>query len=88
VALSQLSRPLKGDKNWRPALSDLRDSGSIEQDADGVIFVNATDAAWQEAKDKQCPMEGDLDVAKQRDGPIGRIPVLFDGKYMRITEVA
>lgn len=88
VALSQLSRPPKAAPEWKPGLQDLRDSGSIEQDADGVIFVHATDRAWNDARQAQGPMVGEIDVAKQRDGPLMAIPALFDGKYMRITEAA
>jgi replicative DNA helicase len=70
VALSQLSR--EGDKQGRsPRLSDLRDSGALEQDADVVIFLHQTP---EQAQIKQVT----LDVAKQRNGPTGQMQVYFD----------
>ncbi len=86
IALSQLSRPPKADTNWRPSLTDLRDSGEIEQAADGVIFTYASDKEKKEAKAEKRPTEIALIVAKQRNGPIGDIPMRFDGRFMRIWE--
>ena len=67
LCLSQLSRPGKGMENRRPQLSDLRESGAIEQDADVVIFIH---------RDENRKYE--LIISKQRNGPIGEVPVTFE----------
>lgn len=76
LVLSQLSRPIKGAEDKRPVLSDLRESGAIEQDADVVIFIHR-----QFPKDDNEPPEYELVLAKQRNGPIGNIPVVFRREY-------
>lgn len=86
VALSQLSRPPKENASWKPSLTDLRDSGEIEQAADGVIFTHASDKEKREAKAEKRPTQITINVAKQRNGPTGEIPMLFDGRFMRIWE--
>jgi len=82
LVLSQLSRASEtrpGDH--RPQLSDLRDSGSIEQDADLVAFIYREELY----KPKQEDLKGlaDLIVAKQRNGPIGTVPLRFLGQFTR-----
>jgi len=79
IVLSQLSRAVDKRDSSRPILSDLRESGSIEQDADVVMFLYRPDA---ERKD-----EIDLSVAKQRNGPTGRVRLLFLSEYTRFVEV-
>jgi len=74
IVLSQLSRPPKGSESRRPVLSDLRESGAIEQDADTVILIHREDAKSEGEKPRY-----ELIVAKQRNGPIGIIPVIFQG---------
>jgi replicative DNA helicase len=78
IAVSQLSRAVDGRAEKRPVLSDLRDSGSIEQDADIVIL------GWREKDDGIVAW----DVAKHRNGPIGVIHLLFQGDYVRFVNMA
>ncbi len=83
VGISQLSRELKERKNKRPILSDLKDSGSLEQDADGVIFLYR-----DEYFDKNTPKPGiiECNVAKHRDGPTGNFDLIYRGKICKIQE--
>jgi len=76
VLLSQLNRDCENEKDKRPRLSNLRDSGGIEQDADDVIFVYRDDY-YHAASDE--PGVAELIVAKQRNGPTGPVRVHFDG---------
>lgn len=80
IALSQLSRE-SSKENRRPQLSDLRDSGSIEQDADVVLFPWAPHAS----PGVQMPSSVDYEliIAKQRNGPIGWVPLVFERRYAR-----
>lgn len=102
IALSQLSRALESRDDKRPQLSDLRESGSIEQDADVVMFV-FREAYYLELKE---PKEGteerakwtqemeaignraDIIMAKQRHGMTGNIPMYFDRKHTRFSDMA
>jgi replicative DNA helicase len=80
VALSQLGREIeKSEKRSRPVLADIRESGSIEQDADVVIFIHRNKEKQEEGKteDKSAGLETELILAKQRNGPIGTVKVLF-----------
>ena len=79
VVLSQLSRPVKGQDEKRPVLSDLRESGAIEQDADVVVFIHR-ESAGQSGED-QPRYTYELVVAKQRNGPTDNIPVVFRREY-------
>lgn len=74
VALSQLSRAIEQRQGRRPQLSDLRESGSIEQDADVVMFIDREET-WNPDTDKKGM--GDLIVAKQRNGPTGSVQLAF-----------
>jgi replicative DNA helicase len=82
VALSQLSRqPTRRGQNAKPVLSDLRESGAIEQDADLVMFIHRPDIT---KKDIESPEEKvNLIIEKQRNGPTGPIDLAFSRKYAR-----
>ncbi len=89
VAMSQLRRPTERTKDHRPGLSELRDSGSIEQDADVVIFLHreAYNAASEggEVTEDMDQNAAELIVAKNRHGSTDSIPVHWQGEYMRFT---
>ena len=85
IALSQLNRgpEQRGDK--RPMMSDLRESGSLEQDADMVILLHRDDVY-----EKESPRAGEADiiVGKHRNGPTATITVAFQGHYSRFVDMA
>ena len=83
IVLSQLSRAVEQRPNKRPMLSDLRESGSIEQDADIVIFLYR-DEYYNPDTDK--PGECEVIVAKHRSGPTGTVDVTWLGKYTRFAD--
>lgn len=87
VVLSQLSRALETRDNRRPQLSDLRETGDIEQDADVVILLDKS-ATPEEARRIDRPDEGvvELIIAKQRNGETGTVPLRFDGCTTRFVE--
>jgi replicative DNA helicase len=85
ILLSQLNRGLEQRSNKRPVLSDLRDSGAIEQDADVVVFIYRDEVYNQESPDKGT---AELIVSKQRLGPIGTRKVAFQGQYSRFDDLA
>jgi replicative DNA helicase len=84
IALSQLSRTLESRADKRPMLADLRESGSLEQDADVVLLLHQ-EAMGQ--KDHPRAGEADIIVAKQRNGPTGKVPVLFHGQYSKFVNL-
>lgn len=86
VALSQLSRAIKGASETEPQLSDLKDSGSIENDANGVVFLHTTEKERAEARAEQRAMHMQAIVAKQRNGSEGRVSMTFNGYFMTINE--
>lgn len=77
LALAQLSRAVEARQNKRPQLSDLRESGALENDADVVLFIYREDL-YQEARDLETKNAADLIIAKQRNGPIGEVRLRFD----------
>lgn len=103
VALSQLSRQVENREDKRPQLSDLRESGSIEQDADVVMFVFREEyyaerekpsedrldemAAWQERMER-LHGKAEVIIGKQRHGPIGSVELSFEGQFTRFGNLA
>jgi len=84
VGISQLSRaPEKGRKEPRPILSDLRESGAIEQDADVVIFIYRPEVYIKADEAEKAKMKGlaEVDVAKQRNGPTDTAQLVFFDRY-------
>jgi replicative DNA helicase len=85
IAISQLNRGPEQRTDKRPMLADLRESGSLEQDADMVILLHREDAYERES-----PRAGEADfiVAKHRNGPTSTITVAFQGHYSRFVDMA
>jgi replicative DNA helicase len=90
VALSQLSRAPEERPGHRPQLSDLRESGSIEQDADVVIFIFRQDVYRHadEGEDGEPSGRTELIIGKQRNGPTGNVPVVFLKPFARFENAA
>ena len=85
IAISQLNRGPEQRTDKRPMLSDLRESGSIEQDSDVVILLHREDAYERESPRAG---EADLIVAKHRNGPTATVTVAFQGHYSRFVDMA
>ena len=88
IALSQLARGSEKRTEHRPVLSDLRDSGSIEQDADIVLFLYRENYYQNDAdapKEDEDMNSGECIVAKNRHGEIKTVPLHWQGEFMRFT---
>lgn len=88
IALSQLNRMSVSRSDHRPQLSDLRDSGCIEQDADVVLLLHREELCLTDPSAReQVSGQAELIVAKNRHGPTGTIQLRFDGRYFKFTDV-
>lgn len=88
IALSQLSRAVEQRAGKRPQLSDLRESGAIEQDADVVMFLDRnTNPSAEEEEGRPAKGVADLIVAKHRNGPLGNIPLVFMDRFTKFVDM-
>jgi replicative DNA helicase len=86
IALSQLSRAVEQRPDKKPQLSDLRESGNLEQDSDLVMFIYRDD--YYEEENSERPGEADLIIAKHRNGAVGRVTLTFHKEYPKFMNYA
>jgi len=84
LALAQLSRTVESRQSKVPQLSDLRESGSIEQDADVVMFIYRDDVYNPESERKNI---ADIIIAKHRNGPVGEVSLYFQASQTRFRDL-
>jgi replicative DNA helicase len=86
LAISQLNRSPEAREGHRPRMSDLRESGSIEQDADVVLLLHRED--YYKPDDPSLKGLAEIIVAKQRNGPVGKVKLQFSGNYLRFSSLS
>jgi len=84
MALAQLNRELEKRGNKRPMMSDLRDSGALEQDADVILFIYRDEVYHADSPNKGI---ADILIAKQRNGPVGKIELMFSAEHTRFENI-
>ena len=85
IALSQLNRSVERERR-KPNMSDLRESGAIEQDADVILFLYRDDKGKGEKEERKETEVVNVDIAKQRNGPTGGLQLTFLTKYTRFMD--
>ena len=88
IALSQLNRAVDAREDHRPRLADLRESGAIEQDADLIIFLYRDSYYHPEAHDHSQGSVTEVLVAKHRNGPTGKVELVFFPNHLRFENMA
>jgi replicative DNA helicase len=84
LALAQLNRELEKRGNKRPMMSDLRDSGALEQDADVILFIYRDEVYHADSPNKNI---AEILIAKQRNGPVGKIELMFSAEHTRFENI-